>query len=75
MEKELSILPSFQQKKDTLFFLVNEFFVKSKLTKLEVISNSKDEELSILMDELYKIKAGGNMRKTMNYIKLQFLLI
>ena len=55
MEKELSILPSFQQKKDTLFFLINEFFVKSNLSKLEVISNSKDEELSILMEELYKI--------------------
>ena len=70
MEKELSILPSFQQKKDTLFFLINEFFVKSNLSKLEVISNSKDEELSILMEELYKITTFIDITKELVKEKL-----
>lgn len=70
MEKELSIFPSLQQKKDTLYFLVNEYFVKSKLSKLEVISNSKDEELSILMDELYKITTFIDITKELIKEKL-----
>ena len=72
MNKELSPLSCPQQKNDTLYFLINEFFIGSKLSKLEIISQSKDKELSNLMEEFYKISNAYEHLKEAAEFEIQF---
>ena len=72
MNKELSPLSCPQQKNDTLYFLINEFFIGSKLSKLEIISQSKDKELSMLMEEFYKISNVYDNLKEAAEFEIQF---
>ena len=72
MNKELSPLSCPQQKNDTLYFLINEFFIGSKLSKLEIISQSKDKELSMLMEEFYKISNVYDNLKEAAEFEMQF---
>lgn len=72
MNKELSPLSCPQQRKDTLYFLINEFFIGSKLSKLEIISQSKEKELAMLMEDFYKISNTYDNLKEAAQFEIQF---